>query len=255
MATDITYYVGQGSVFMAPRTSGGAINGGFVPLGDCDHLSIEVNQKFDDIEESQSGNRLVAAHVPTGATYSFKMNLLQWSRQNLAKFLYGADGGAVTGGTVTGEAISAYPGTMIPLANPGVSSVVVHKAGTSLVAGTDYTVDGPNGTLTFLTGSTQVTGPGATALTVDYTYAGYAGKIQAVTQTMPEICIRLNGMNTANGASPVIVTLNRCAINLAKSLSLLDSKHGVLEVDGMLLPDSTVAAGSGISQFYSVLKV
>lgn len=255
MATDVTYYVGQGTVFMAPRVSGGAVSGGFLALGDCDHLSIEVNQKFDDIEESQSGNRLVAAHVPVGATYSFKMNLLQWSRQNLAKFLYGTDGGAVALGTVTGEAVKAYASSMTPLANPGVSAVVVHNGAASLVEGTDYTVDAANGTLTWLPGSTVVTSVASpVSLTVDYSYAAYSGKVEAVTATMPEIAIRFNGLNTANGGSPVIVTLHRAAINLAKTLDLLNNKHGSLEVDGMLLPDTTITT-TGLSQFYNLIKV
>ena len=88
-STDVSYFMGQGKVYLAPRVAGGAIAGGYNYVGDCDIAQITANQKFDDIEESVTGNRLVSAHIPIGLSFAVKLNCLQWSIANLAKTTYG----------------------------------------------------------------------------------------------------------------------------------------------------------------------
>lgn len=243
-------------IYLAKRQANGGIIGGFRDIGDADKLEIDANQKYDDIEESRSGLRQVAAHTLIGTSYAMKLNALDFRLDNLADFTYGTSTGQVTGSTVTAEAITAYYNSMCPLQNPGVSAVAVKSGATPLVEGTDYTVDAANGCLTFLPTSTIVTSAAAAngiALTVDYTFASYTGTVEAATRGAQEFCVRLNGLNTANGNAPVIVTLHRVALDMTKVLDLLNNKHGNMEVDGMLLPDMTQPAGK--SQYYSVTKV
>ena len=353
MSSDVTYFMGQGKCYIAPRVANGAIAGAYTYVGDVSQLQLTANQKFDDIEESVSGNRLVAAHIPNGLSFASKMVCEQWSAQNLLMATYGGGRNPVAAGTVVAEVVRSYAGpnagasgSMVPLANPGISSVVavlggaatavgsvvVNAKGTSslaagtrvtcglvgntssvapvivavigndgtggvdhyevttpgtstvlptsltvagvtgptqyinagavsLVANTDYSVDGPNGAITALPGSQKlplgymadVTG---VPVSVNYSYAAYSSAIEGILtgNGIQEYAVRLHGLNTANGNSPVIVTLWRFSMNLAKTLDFIASKHGTLDLDGMLLPDST-RNGTTQSQFFSILKV
>lgn len=351
---DLTYFMGQGKAYVAPRISNGAINGPFTYVGDSSVLQLTANQKFDDVEESISGSRLVAAHIPIGTSYNAKMMNEQWSAANLVRAAYGTNSGLVAAGTVTLEKIQAWAGVgdngvqgggLVPLANPGVTSVVAildgaattlasvtplvtgtsalaagtrvtaapvgmtattapvvvavigvgggvdhyevtsHGAGisvpptsftvtgvtsmtqninmgaTALTLNTDYTVDAANGALLIVAASTKINSglqpdPTGTPISVNYSYASYTAAIEALMtgNGIKEYAIRFQGFNTANGNSPVIVTLWRFSMNLAKTIDLITAKHGSLDLDGMLLPDLT-RNGTTQSQFYSVVKV
>ena len=152
MATTNTKYyaVGQGKVYIAPRDSTGVI-GGWTHVGDCDGFEISTTQQFLDIQESMSGNRATVVHVPTSTDYALNVSVLNIDGKNLERALYG-ESSTVAGATVTGEAITAYAGSMATLKYPGVSAVTVKKGATTLVAGTDYVLDADFGTLTFLAG-------------------------------------------------------------------------------------------------------
>ncbi len=353
MAADDTYFMGQGKCFVAPRITNGAIAGAYRYVGDASILQLTANQKFDDIEENVSGNRLVAAHIPNGLSYASKITCEKWSADNLLMATYGGGRNPVAAGSVVAEIVRAYAGpgagasgAMSPLANPGVSSVVatiqgaatavgsvvvnakgtsalaagtrvtcglvgntssvapvivavigndgtggvdhyevttpgtstvlptsltvagvsgptqyINTGGVSLVLDTDYTLDAANGAITSKPGSTKL-GCGYMAdltgvpMSVNYTFAAYSTAIEGVLtgNGIQEYALRFHGLNTANGNSPVIVTLWRFSMNLAKTLDFIASKHGSLDLDGMLLPDST-RNGTTQSQFFSILKV
>jgi len=87
---DNSYGLFQGSLFLQPRDLNGAPRGGFVPVGDADKFEISVAQTFDDIKESQSGLRVVAAHVVTGTDVKLKINALFFSQAILAAGLWGS---------------------------------------------------------------------------------------------------------------------------------------------------------------------
>lgn len=347
---DQSYGLFQGQVFLQRRLLNGAALGGFVPVGDCDKFEVMVTQKFDDIEESQTGNRLVAAHIPIGTSVATKINLIIVNKANFAASLWGTDTGAVAGGTVTNELANAYNGAMVPLSNPGVSSVVPKLAGltgtiasiavtnggsgylpsallaltiagagtgatgnaitnaagvivgayvvtpgtayasptatvtipgggtgaafqvnmgaTALTLGTDYSLDPVSGSLTFLFGSVLVpavannfgiapAGTNAIGITTNYTYASYTGKVEAFTTGQIYYAMRLNGINTASGNSPVIVNVYQSAFNMAKMFDFVMNKHFNLEIDGMSLPDTTRSiptAAAPYSQFFNIVK-
>lgn len=128
-STDVSYFMGQGKVYLATRVAGGAINGGYLYVGDADACQLAANQKFDDVEESYSGNRLVAAHIPIGLSYGVKLNCLQWSMDNLVRATYGVSGGAQAAGSVSNETGTGWGQSLYPLANPGVSAVVAKLGG------------------------------------------------------------------------------------------------------------------------------
>jgi hypothetical protein len=350
---DQSYGLFQGTVFLQRRTLNGAALGGFIAVGDADKMEISISQKFDDIEESQSGLRLTSAHIPVGTTLNAKLNLLNINKSNFAGALWGTDTGAVAGGTVTAELATAYNGSYVPLANPGASAATVKLAGlagtiasinvtaggsgyaantvfaltitgtggsgatanaitnsagvitgayvtaagtgypagtttvtvttpgagtgatlnpnqgaTALVAGTDYTLDAANGGVQLLAASLLVpsfsnplgvapAGSGGTGLTSAYTYAGYTGKVEAFTTGIQYYTMRLNGLNIANGNQPVIVNAYQLALNMTKMIDFIGNKHINLELDGMLLQDTSKAAPTvtaPYSQFINIVK-
>lgn len=345
---DQAYGLYQGVLFMQRRLMNGVAEGPMYSIGDADKFEITPTQQFDDIKESQTGLRLTSAHNVIGTELKVKINALINSKANFAAALWGTDTGAIAAGTVAAEIVSAWNNGLVPLANIGVSSVVVKLAGTAthvasisvtapgtgyapntrfpmtlttgvgqsayaisnaagnivgvdvsgtgtalataasittpgggtgatfaihagqvpLVLNTDYTLDAINGALTILPGSvlvpavTDITGvgepdAGATLLTVAYSYAASAGRVEAFTTGMQYFALRLQGINVANSNQPTIVTCYQVALDMAKMLAFIESKHNSLELDGMLLQDTTRAlptAASPLSQFITVTK-
>lgn len=241
-------FAGQGKVFIAPRAKGGAINGAWTELGNSERLEISTNQTWQDVYESCSGNRDRIAHYVTQSEWTFAVDAMSFSKENLARAFYGTSS-AVVGSTVTDEAVTAYAlNSVIPLKNPGVSSVVVQKGVTTLVAGTDYTLDAANGTITLISLANAGTLPAA--LTVDYAYAGY-DRVDTNVTTAGEFAFRFEGINMTNGKA-VIVEIHRVALNLAGALSLISETPAVFTMEGSLLPDA--AQGVGQSQYVTIKK-
>lgn len=236
------YFMGQGKVFLKKK---GAAEG-YVWVGDADKFAVEISQKFDDVHESYSGNRLVALHVPTETVSSIKFNMREYSSENFKRALY-ADLAKNSSGSVTGESVVAYLGASAFLANPKVSSVVVKKGASTLVEGTDYEVNLNSGRLEFK-GSTIVDGD---SLLVDYTYAANE-KVQAFMRGQAEYEIMFEGINIANPGEIVNVKVHRAVLNLPKNLGFLDNKSQSLEMDGMLLSDNTQLSAN--SKFFSITK-
>lgn len=251
--SDSSYGLFQGSFYVAERSLNGAMLTGFQPVGDVDMFSIDPTQKFDDVEESQSGLGLTAAHIPVSTTVKVKFRALDIKMANWIRATWGGSAGAVAGASVVGESVILYNGQMTALANPGVSAVTISGA----VLGTDYTLDAVNGAVTVLASSVSIPAGAPLSTTANYTFAGYAGKVQAFTTGQRFYSARLHGRNTAQGNQPVIVTCNQIAFDMAKAFALIEKKHFTMEMDGMLLQDTTLPLPSSptdLSQFFNVVK-
>lgn len=250
MATCNTeYFIGQGKVYIAPRTSGGSISGGWTELGDTEKLEVTTKQNFIDEYESCSGNRSIALHIPTQTDWALSVDAKSFSKENLARAFYGT-ATAVASGSATAEAVTAYAlNQIIPLKKADVSTVVVKKGATTLVKDTDYTLDAKNGTITIISGTN--TGAFPAALTVDYAYAAQE-VVQANTQTISEYAIRFQGINLAT-KKEVIADLHRVSLDLSQALSLIGIQVNKFTMGGMLLPDPD--AGTGESGYLTIRKV
>jgi hypothetical protein len=248
MAEDLTYALLQGKVYMATRVANGVPNGGLLDLGDCDKVDITTTPKYDDIEESRSGNRFVAAHVRIGTTMAVKINMLQLSRNNIAIAYMGSATGPIAGGTVSGEAVTLYNNSVTPLANPGASAVTVSVG----VVDVDWQIDAAAGFVRVLPTSTVIPPGAGVAATVNYTFDPYTGRIEAFMKPTTEYFLVVSGINTANGSAPFLGYFYRVSTDLSKTLAMIDSKHAMLEIDGMLLPDGTAPLGR--SPWFTIVK-
>lgn len=253
MATDSKYYaVGQGKVYIATRNSAGQ-TGGFEWLGDCDGLTINTAEEKLQFAESYSGNRVNVVDVTTSTDVTFSVAIRNIDGDNLAKAYYGSSA-AVTGASVTGEAIVAYNGKMTGLKYPGVSAVSVTKTAGSvpLVAGTDYTLDAVNGTITILAGSTVVPAGAGVPCTVNYTHSGVSARVKFLTGAAAEYVLRFEGKSQFDNKAQ-IATLHRAKPGLAAALELIGSDVAVLTLEGAVLPDASQASGE--SQYITYVQV
>ena len=250
--TDLAYGVYQGVLYAAKRTMNGAQTGGWLDLGDCDEFIIDPKPKYEDINESRTGLGFNAAHVITQTDLNVKLRMLQGSQANWERALWGSASGSVAGSTVTGEAVTIYPGpSMVPLAHPSVSAVTV-SAG---VEGTDYTVDAANGALNILAGSAVFTSASGTAATVNYTFDTYTGSVEAYTTQQPILSLRLHGINTANNNQPTIVECYQWAPDMSNTLDFIGKKHMAFELGGMLLQDQTKPLATSTNLFSQFFKI
>lgn len=263
-STDVVYYVGQGNVNIAPRITGGAINGGYLNVGDLTALELSLKQSFVDVHENNTGYGFNALHAPVEIDCSLKLVMEQWSTPNLEKALWATAPTANTGGTVTSETVMAYNGAKSYLANIGVTNLVLKSGATTLVLGTDYTVDGSYGSFTILPGSTVVTAGTPVSLTAAYTYAATNGSVGAFTGSSPEWSVRVDTKNVANpfvdannsAFAAVSVQIYRVMFDASKMLSLIGKKNAPLELDGKVLIDPTVTytPGNPRSVLFNITK-
>lgn len=260
--TDISYNIGQGSLYAAKRVKNGDQVGGYLDLGDAASFVLDPKQTFENISESRSGYGLTAAHVATETMLNVKMTLIQPSQSNWEKALWGTASGAVTGASVAGEALTAYPGpSVIALAHPGVSNVTLSAGSVD----TDYTVDSVNGVINIVDGAPAFTDEAGTAITASYDFETYTGSIEAFTISQPCFKLLYVGKNTANQgvfdgtiiAQPTRAECYQWEPDMAGTIELLSKKHTTFELNGMLTQDQTLplpTVDSPLSQFLRILR-
>ena len=101
----------------------------------------------------------------------------------------------------------------------------INMGSASLTLSTVHTVDSVNCSFVWVAGSTKVNSgveadPTGVPISVNYSFSSYTSIIEGVITGLgiQEYCIRLQGLNTANGNAPVIVTHWSYSMNLDKTL-------------------------------------
>jgi hypothetical protein len=240
---------GQGRLWIAPRTSAG-ISGAFTEVGDTDNFALNIAQTFTDVFESQTGARTNVVHAVTQTDASVTLDVLNMSKENLAKAFYGSTA-AVVGATVTDEAQVTYTGGTNWIV-PGSTSVSLKKApSTALTLDTDYTYDASNGRITFLTGSSIITGASAQNILITYTHTGLTGKTQAITQGLAEYALTFEQVNYDGTVSRY--ELHRVALDMAKTFNMIMTGVNKLTVTGKLLQAQEITT-SGLSKYFTVIQ-
>lgn len=240
--TDTVYYPYLGSGKIYARVAGAAA--GLMELGNASKLEIaakEDKQKVKDFSKMGGGTYASVSRVSEA---TLQMTLNDLNKTNVARAVFGTES-AVVGASVVDEVVTAYKGSIVPLAHPNPTAVVVtdSTAVTTFVAGTDYEVRA-GGIFIFAAGAIT----DAQSLKVDYTYAAY-GKVEALTTGALILELHFEGLNEANSGKPVIVDVYRCQLSPTKALSLLGDKFADLSVDAEILADPT-KVGVGISQYF-----
>lgn len=244
----MSYFSGQGRVYLAARDN----NGNPLALrwvGNVPDLKISLSVETIEHKESYSGQRLTDLQLIKSKDGEFSCTLEDLSAENLELSLFGVTS-SVIAGTVTAEALPSgiAVGETRLLARQFVSSVVVtDSSGTpKTLPSAQYTVHAAQGAITFNDITTG--GPYVQPFKVDYSY-GAAKTTAMFRSAQPEVWLRFDGINTADGNKPVIVDLYRVAINPTKDLSLISDELQRFELSGRVLADVTKPSDGSLGQF------
>lgn len=242
------YFSGQGVVLLAERDPANGKPKGFVAVGNVSALSLSVATSVLEHKESHTGQRGTDLRLTTETKCSLSMTMDNFVAENLARVSRGETTKKASG-TVTGEAIKFYPGAVVALANIKVSNVVVNNGATPLVADTDYEVNEEAGSIKFAASvATLVEGA---ALTVNYSYAEQF-QVDALTQGAKELYMRFEGLNTAEGNSPVVVEVFKFSTDPFKELALIGDAVQSFVLEGSVLADGFRTSGS---KYFKVTKL
>lgn len=236
------YFSFRGDVFAGPRDASGNPLG-LTFMGNVPNLQVKMSVETDEHVESTSGMDLVDDLQVTKRSAEISLDAEELLKDVLG-FALNATVTEVTAGTVSDEALCATPeiGKIFLLGKQNVSSVVLSDSVGTVDAG-KYTVNGPHGSIEF-SSVTGVTGP----VTADYSY-GAARKVVMFQQVLPEIWIRLNGINKTK-MSKVVVDLYRVRLNPAETLDFINSgARSKFTLSGAVLADQTKTAEGDFGQF------
>jgi hypothetical protein len=250
------YFSGQGKVFLSKKDATTGLYDGFLDVGNCSKLGITFKTDVQEHKESRSGNRLVDLRMTTGKTAEASMTLDSFDADTIAKAMYGSVVTSVSG-TVTAEAITAKLDRVHPLAFVKVASVVLKGTGANAaityVIDKNYTVNTETGSIYILSAAAQTAASAVNSiaadavLTVAYTYSAQT-KVSGFTGAQPEFQLRFEGLNTADGNKPVVVTIPRFTPDPLKSLDLIDDKFQTFEMSGAALMNSATSEFCTIQQ-------
>jgi hypothetical protein len=232
-----------GQVYARPY---GAAAAPRVPVGNV--LVVELTHE-EEVKKQPDMTRL------GGGTYSqvrrisgvnLKLKLADWNPLNFTRAVFGTLA-TVAGAAVVDEPHVAYKGGLIRLVAPQPTLVIVKKAAVVIDAA-QYEVR-PEGI--FVPEDSTIVD--ADELTISYTHPEHVN-IEALTAAAPELELSFGGLNEADSGKPVIVDVYRLGSGIAKTLALLGTDFGSLEIEGEVLVDPT-KSGVGISRFYRAQMV
>lgn len=173
------YYSGQGVVMLGERSAAGqGIN--LKPLGNVTDLKINTTTSTLEHKEAQSGQRAVDFRLTTETNVKCSLTIENFARDILALAMRGSYTDTPAG-SVTGEAISGYPGSVAPFAKIKASAVAVKRGAAALTLYSndttpwDYKLNADAGSIQLNDGSVTVVdkittgGTAPTAITVGAT--------------------------------------------------------------------------------------
>lgn len=214
-------------------------------IGGVEELSLNIEEetiKQTDYSRAGGGTR---AQVKRVDSVMMTATLQDLNVVNLARAVFGT-ASSVVAATVTDEAVTAYRGGLVRLANLSPTSVVVKDADDATIpAAGNYEVR-PEGL--FIPADSAITN--GQALKVSYAHSGY-DLVQALTTAAPVLEITFAGVNEADEGRPSVVDLFRVQMGATKGLGLIDKEFGTLEIEGEVLLDPT-KTGAGLSRFFRV---
>lgn len=193
-------FLGSGDLYMDRLTAAG-VSTGLKLVGNATMLSIKAESDKKDLTgKGKSNYGMVLDSVALQQPGVLEVEINRLDKEILAMiFLGDASIVAVTGASVTAEAVTAISGAFVGLVYRGVSIVVVQDVTdtTTYVEGTDYNVNYEAGMLEIIAGGGIAD---TDVLHVDYDYesANY-DKILGATQPTVKVALFLDGKNQNNG--------------------------------------------------------
>lgn len=250
----MAYFSGQGRVYLAKRDdNGNALDLRWV--GNVPDLKVSLAVEKQEHKESSSGQRLTDFELITGKSGELSCTLEDFNQDNLELVLYGVTQ-AVASGSVTAEPLGTgmVAGSIRLLANQFVSAVTVTDSTPTTpktLPPEQYKVHAEQGAVELLDGTTG--GPYVQPFKVAYT-RGAAKRVGMFRGPQPQLWLRFDGVNTADGNKRVIVDLYKVSINPTKDLSLIGTDIQQFELTGMVLADITKDVDGDLGQFGRIVQ-
>jgi hypothetical protein len=240
MTTKNQYFRGRGDAKLARLDADGKPLG-FRIVGDCSELKLEATVETAEHVESQSGYDMTDLKFITSKKLKVTLTLDSFDDENLALAMYGN----ITEDTGTGTFTQVLNGPFekglsYKFGNTGYTITSVTDADDEVIPASGYKVYA-DGTVSFLdaaaiTGPVTIAGNKAASTSVSLMGAG-----------MQNLALLVNGLNTVNGNSPVIVMINRLSFDPASGgIDVFGKDLGKLTITGEALYDPNDAAGSAI---------
>jgi hypothetical protein len=269
----MSYYSGQGTLYVAERNSNGTPKG-FITIGNVPKLDISIETEKFEHKESMSGQRAVDLSIVKEKKATFSLTMEDMSPSNLAMAFWGTAEAQTTGTFTDLPLVARVHATMdmrVPVMNylTGVAYVGL----STLVLGNDATptttyqfgttdgdtvnskngyVDQANGTIVIFSTAKQ-TARAATVVIADaaplFVNSGnyVASQVtHAFTQTSMERWMRFEGLNTIDGKA-VIIDMFKASFDPLSGYPLINEELASFEVTGSMLYD---ALQPGTSKFF-----
>ncbi len=224
-----------------------------MPIGNVLELALEHTE---DVISEQDMSKLgggTHAEVRRVKDVKVKLKLADLNVTNLARATAGTVK-AVASGVVVDEPHTATLGGLLRLAHIQPTEVAITKGPDVATATPVSMVGNYEGRAEGIYLLPEAAGIADTdKLWVSYSYGAYA-VIEALTTKAVELELTFGGLNEADSGKPALVEIFRASQGVTKSLALINSKLGVLDIEGTVLADQT-KTGVGVSRYYKTSMV
>ncbi len=273
----MSYYSGQGRLYLAERTSAGRPKG-FTPIGNVPALEISIETTKFEHKESMSGQRAVDYSLIQEKKGTFTMTMEDLTLANLSVAFWGAETAQVAGAFSNLELVAyvkatgsdATGDTRILLVDPA-TNVTYTDVDTLVIGGesadvTPYEfgtargttaspggalngyVDLANGVVVIFSTAEQTARSAAEniadagALFIVSGNYGATSLMTAFTETSMERWLRFEGLNTAisdGTKNNVIIDIFKASIDPLQGYGLINEELASIELNGSVLYDDT----------------
>jgi len=251
-----TYYYGQGKVKLAIIND----DGSFEPwrwVMDVSALAGALKEDTVSHRESYGGKKGKVREFGISPDMTLSATLHSLNSDNLALFTQGT-ATSTAAGTVTGETLAdgLVVGDTVNLAQINVSDLVITDS-----AGTPVTLDPANYNLEALYGSLEILSlPDSPAPTQPFKAAysyGASEQVSFLSKTKrPNVALRYEGVNLAEGGAPVVMELYKLSPGLLNELALITSGNDVagMQVSLSALLDTSKSASGALGQYGRIIQ-
>lgn len=249
------YYYGQGKLYLALIQAGVIGKWGWV--GDVSALSGSMQETAIQHEESHSGKKGLAREFFISPKLSLSATIHSLVPENLALFTQGSviDNAQ---GTVLEETLvpDLVTGDIVMLQNPGVTDLVITDS-----AVTPAELDEQHYLLDPRFGSLELVSLPDPAPTQPFkaAYSHVANKQVSFlsASSRPQVALRYEGINLAEGGAPVIMELYKMSPSLLQELALINDGNQVagLPINLNALMDTSKPANGPLGQYGRLIHV
>lgn len=230
-------YLGRGKIFFDRFDTAGASTG-LRFVGTASQVNISQSPEVLELQDFSQASAPTLKRVVTKDPIEISIKLHEFVKENVALALLGVEATYTQAGTaVTGESLGAVKKDRIyKLANRQVSSVVVKKGVTTLVAGTDYDVlDAAVGLIYIRPGSVTVVD--GDTLTADYSRAAITAMDKVQGGQQPLIEGRLLYVGDPAAGPSWDYDFWKVQISPDGDLALIGTDYGELNLKGLVISD------------------